>query len=74
MKKLIFSVIFMAMLCGCTSNTGYGYCVGVFDEKDNLKIYKLSAMNLVIAIVFFELIVPPVIVAADETFCPVGLK
>ena len=72
MKKLIAILIASVMLAGCTTHTEFGACVGI-GEKQNPKLdYKVSATNLVIGIVFIEMIAPPVIVAVDEFYCPVG--
>lgn len=63
-----------AMLSGCTSTTVFGPCVGMFDDKDPALVYKLSAWNIGVGIVFAEMIIPPIVVIADETFCPVSRK
>jgi hypothetical protein len=65
-------MLFLAM--GCTDKTSYGKCVGAFDEKDPKLVYKLDADNLAVGLIFFELVIPPIKVIADETFCPVGVK
>lgn len=44
------------------------------EVKDTKLTYKLSANNLVWAILGFSLVAPPVIVVVNETFCPVGRK
>ena len=61
----------IVLLSGCTSKTELGDCVGIGDDKDPKLVYKLSAGNLFWAILGIELIAPPIIVAVDETFCPV---
>ena len=72
--RMIIIMILVTMLAGCSSSTEYGRCVGVVDDRDPNLVYKLSAQNLAVAIIFFELIAPPVIVLADELYCPVGVK
>ena len=62
------------VLSGCTSHTEFGPCIGIGEEKNPNLVYKVSAQNLVVGIVFFQLIAPPVIVAIDEFYCPVGVK
>jgi len=74
MKLLIAVIAGVLLLSGCTSKTEYGACIGAFDDKDPNLIYKVDASNVVIAIVFSELIAPPVYVIMDETLCPVGRK
>ena len=73
MKKVL-AVCMVLALSGCTSSTEFGACVGAFDDKDPSLKYKLSANNLVWAILGFGLVAPPIVVAVDETFCPVGRK
>jgi hypothetical protein len=77
MKKklaLLGFAVFMVMMMGCSSSTQYGNCVGIGEEQDPNLVYKVSAQNLIVGIVFFELIAPPVLVAVNEFYCPVGVK
>lgn len=46
--------------------------VGAFDDRDPRLIYKLSAWNLAMAVIFVETILVPFIVVVDETLCPIG--
>jgi len=61
-----------ALLSGCVSRTDYGQCVGLGDKQNPKLRYRVSARNVIVGIVFVELIAPPVYVVLDETFCPVG--
>lgn len=74
MKKTLALVLAAALLAGCTARTEHGECIGVFDDKDPKLVYKLSAWNLVMGLLFVELLVPPVVVLVDQTFCPIGKK
>lgn len=74
MKKILLVATMIAMLSGCTSSTQYGSCIGVADDKEPTKQYKLSVWNTFLAIVFSETIVVPIVVLANETYCPVGEK
>ena len=70
--KHLLAFIVLFVLAGCESRTDYGSCVGL-GEKQNPKLhYKLSSQNIVVAVIFFELIAPPIVVVSDETFCPTG--
>lgn len=71
-NALLVSAILL--LSGCVKHTQYGDCVGIGDDQDPKLKYKLSSRNLAVGIIFFELIVPPIKVAVDETYCPVGYK
>jgi hypothetical protein len=73
MKKII-ALMLATMLVGCASHTEYGPCVGIGEDKNPNLVYKISTQNLIVAIFFFQLIAPPVIVAVDEFYCPVGFK
>jgi hypothetical protein len=73
MKTLSISILII-LLTGCTSKTQLGPCVGIGEQQNPKLVYKLDAMNLIMGLIFIEMIVPPVIVAVDETFCPVGVK
>jgi len=72
--KYLMILITMLTLISCTSKTEFGNCIGAFDDKDPTKIYKASAWNISMAILLTGLVLPPVYVIVDETFCPVGNK
>lgn len=72
--KTITIALTLLMLVGCTSHTEFGPCIGIADDKDPVLVYKVSAWNVFIAVIFVELIAPPIFVLVDETFCPVGHK
>lgn len=74
MKKLLLAATILALLNGCTTSTTYGPCIGLADEKNPKLVYKVSAWNVFLAVVFLEFIYPPISVAMDSTFCPVGEK
>lgn len=74
MNKLIIAATIIATLSGCTSKTEYGDCVGILqDKKPELK-YELSVWNTVMAVIFSETIVVPVVVVANQHSCPTGKK
>jgi len=73
-RLVIFILGLAIILTGCTSQTQFGDCIGLADAKKPDLVYKVSATNLIVAILTFELIAPPVIVAVNETFCPIGRK
>lgn len=73
MKSLLV-VLMVVLLAGCTSRTEFGECIGLSDERVPGLVYKVSAWNLFVAIIGFEMIAPPIFVAVDETFCPIGKK
>lgn len=68
----IFCLIVL-LLAGCTSRTLYGPCIGIADHRDPRLLYKMSIRNVSLGIIFFELVIPPVDVLANKTFCPVGI-
>lgn len=74
MKKIIAAIFIVVVLAGCTSATSFGPCVGAFDDKDPKLIYKVDVWNIILGVFFFEIIAPPILVIANETFCPVGVK
>lgn len=66
-----------ATISGCRSSTEYGDCVGAFDtdERNPDLSYKVSKRNVILGALFFEFFfIPPAIVLAEETFCPVARK
>lgn len=74
MKKLFFIVIIF-ILVGCATRTEYGKCIGFFQKEDPKLEYHPSAYNISLAVVFsWVFLVPPIYVAIDSTYCPIGNK
>ena len=67
-------LILVILMSGCTTRTQYGPCIGVADDKNPELVYKVSAWNVFVGIMASGLIYPPISVAVDSTFCPVGRK
>lgn len=74
MARAAAVVMLLASLAGCVSSTEFGPCVGAFDDQNPALLYKLSARNLTLGVVFFEMIAPPILVVTGETFCPVAVR
>lgn len=72
MKNTILITLVGLILAGCESSTQFGNCVGISDKQNPKLEYKVSARNLIVGILFAEVIVPPIIVVTNETYCPVG--
>lgn len=72
MKKVIALVVLATALSGCTSKNEFGNCIGAFDDKKPGVEYKLSTWNTVLAVIFSETIIVPVLVIANETRCPIN--
>lgn len=74
MKKFITILMMGALLfiAGCTSNTEYGECIGVAQEHNPDLKYEYDLTNIVIAIIFSETIIVPVIIIATDLKCPTG--
>lgn len=70
----VFMLAVLILLCGCQTYTQYGSCIGAFDDRNPKLQYKVSVRNAVVAVVFIEMIVPPIKVIVDESLCPVGPK
>ena len=43
-------------------------------HEDKRLDYDLSKRNIILGIIFFELVIPPVYVIVDQTYCPIGRK
>lgn len=67
-------VLALLSLAGCASRTAYGPCIGINGEEDPSLVYKYSAWNIGVGIVFFEMILPPIVVAFDALKCPEAMK
>lgn len=74
MKNLISIIAIAALLAGCTSQTAYGPCIGVLDDKNPELEYKLSVNNTVMAVLFSSTVFVPILVVANQHSCPVGVK
>jgi len=71
MKYLLLLAL---MLGACTSSTRYGECIGVTDDPDPTLVYHVPANNVVVAVIFSETIVVPLVVLFSEVKCPIGKK
>lgn len=77
---LCITSIVCSLLSGCVSETYVPEvqknvpCIGALDEPDPRFKYRVSTWNVVIAVVFFEILVPPIIVILNEARCPYALK
>ena len=73
MNKLLTAVVLSCIfLTGCETRTEYGECVGLGEDQNPTLHYKVSAQNVVVGILFSEMIAPPAVVLLSETYCPVG--
>lgn len=72
MKLFTLSLLFS--LSACTSSTKYGRCVGLNQAENPIYKYEYNGWNIGLAIVFAELVAPPIIVVLNESKCPVGKK
>lgn len=70
MKKLLILIL----LCGCTSKTEHGKCIGVNSQENPQFNYEYSGRNIFFSIIFAETIAPPLITWYEMAKCPVGLK
>jgi hypothetical protein len=82
MKKL-FAVVALTLLlvlvAGCEDsrivNNKSEPCVGINESDRNPKLeYRASTQNVVLAVIFSETIIVPIVVVLNETFCPIGTK
>jgi hypothetical protein len=50
-------------------------CVGAFEDeaREPTIRYKASTQNILVAVVFSEMLVPPAVVILSETYCPVSI-
>jgi hypothetical protein len=71
MKRIAALVLVLCMLSACTTQTEYGKCIGVTDKGKPGLVYKASAWNIFLGIIFIETIIVPIIVLLDEFQCPV---
>jgi len=74
MKHIILAIIAAIFLAGCTTRTDYGECIGIANDKDPALHYKISVLNTVLGVLFIETVIVPVVVLADNIYCPVGRK
>lgn len=66
----LFVLSIMLVLMGCTTRTNHGVCVGVVDQKDPKLKYELSYKNIFLAVLFYETLIVPAVVALKQLECP----
>lgn len=74
MKLVVLALVAMLAFSSCTSSNSLGKCVGVSQVQDPSLNYELSIFNAALGIIFFEMIIPPIMVLHHETYCPVSVK
>ncbi len=74
MTRAALAILVLVAATACTSRTEFGDCIGIADERDPTLTYRLSVWNTLLGIFFVEMIVPPIVVLANETFCPESKK
>lgn len=74
----LLAVLMFVNLAGCndgkTIDGKYVECIGAFDDPDPEYVYSTDGWNIAMAIIFFEIIVPPIVVIANKTKCPTRKK
>ena len=65
-------VLGLALMTGCVDSTAAGECIGVSDDEVPTLRYKVNAQNVVVAIIFSETVVIPLVVLFTNVKCPVG--
>lgn len=74
MKKfpILLLAVMMLVMTGCRGETDYGECVGLIEDKSPNLEYEVSTRNLIVAIIFSETALVPLIYAVGYIWCPVG--
>ena len=72
-RSIALALVLMAQ--GCTSETEVDGvtvpCIGAFDDGDPRYVYSTNGWNVAMAVVFFELIAPPIVVIVSGSKCAV---
>lgn len=74
MLKAALCLVVALGITGCKSETSFGKCVGLNGHERSDRVYEYSERNIVVGLVAFELVAPPVVVLLDELKCPVGTQ
>jgi len=75
MTKNILLAAALAMGACTSSETINGRevpCIGAFEDPDPRYVYKVNVKNVILAVLFVEMIIPTVVIILDETRCPVS--
>lgn len=70
-KKALLAILALG-LTACTSETAYGDCIGLDDDKNPSLKYEVDTGNVIIGALLVETLIAPVYIALEETYCPVG--
>lgn len=66
--------LLLLFMISCTSNTEFGECIGVLEDKNPKLEYRASKLNIFLAVVFSETVIVPLWVILEEHSCPRGEK
>jgi len=73
MKKIIASLLVIALLSGCTGSTSFGECRGLAEEKEAHLVYNPSWWNVFLALIFAPGgAIVPIVTVGWYLECPVG--
>lgn len=72
MRKKLLGIILLATLAACESERPEGKCIGLNGKPKPGVEYEYSTGNIIVGVVFMEMIAPPIIVLLDELKCPVS--
>lgn len=74
MKTVLHVIALGILLTGCRMETSYGSCKGLVnkDEKNSKLQYEYSVRNIILAGIFSETIIWPIVTGAFWLECPVG--
>lgn len=73
-KSLLAVLLLGVLLSGCRDSTQYGECIGLVNDKKPELVYEVSTRNVVMAVIFSETLMMPILVGAFYLYCPVGYQ
>lgn len=75
-NALLAATLMLPTWVACTSSVPINGrevpCIGAFDDPDPRYVYKANVKNIILAVIFVEMIIPTIVVILDETRCPVS--
>jgi hypothetical protein len=74
--RRVVAVLALVLLAACETSRKLpdgtdAPCVGLNQTKDSTLVYEYSTQNIVLGVLFSEVVVPPVLVVLNGLECPV---
>lgn len=74
MRKRFLATAALMFTMGCRTETEFGQCIGVQDDRSPMLVYEVPTRNIVLSAIFFQSVIGPALFFFADFRCPVARK